>query len=161
MNISPDTARRSDFTIQGVVLSIPEPFLAGHVVTEGEASALNQLLAENVRNNLAEDVKESKEKGLSLDAIQKIVDDYVQEYEFGVRRIGFRTSDPVESAAREIALELAKRQARKAGKTLKDYGNEALRKDADEALADPVLGPKIRAKAERIAAERASALEDL
>jgi hypothetical protein len=154
MNVNTETPRR-EFTVQGVTLTIQEPFVEGHTVTAGEASALNQLLVENSRNNLADEVKEMKEAGKDPSEMQLVVDQYVAEYEFGVRRPGSRTSDPVEAAANEVAFELAKKFARKAGKTLKEIGNEQLRKDADELLADSTLGPRIRAKAEQIAAARA------
>ena len=87
------------------------------------------------------------------------LDEYVGEYEFGVRRGGLRETDPVEAAAREIALEFAKRAVRKSGKSLKDYGMDQLRTDAEAALNDPTLGAKIRAKAEGVAKARAEALD--
>ena len=158
MNISPDSEIRQ-FTVRGIKLNIPAPFSAGHTCTEGEASSLNQTLVENVRNNLAADIEESIKKGEAIDASQKMVDEYVQEYEFGVRRGGLRETDPVESAAREIALELAKRSVRKSGKSLKDYGMDQLRADAEAALNDPNLGAKIRAKAQAVAEARSAALD--
>jgi hypothetical protein len=158
MNISADMPIRP-FTVQGVELQIPEPFKAGHTCTEGEASSLNQTLVENVRNNLANDVAEALKRGEAAQQIQKLVDEYVAEYEFGVKRGGLRISDPIESAAREIAIEYAKRAVRKAGKVLKDYGMDQIRADAERALADPTLGPKIRAKAEQVAAAKAEALD--
>lgn len=158
MNIEPSSEIRP-FTVQGIKLNIPAPFAAGHTCTEGEASSLNQTLVENVRNNLAADIGESIKKGESLDVQQKMVDEYVGEYEFGVRRGGLRETDPVEAAAREIALEFAKRAVRKSGKSLKDYGMDQLRTDAEAALNDPTLGAKIRAKAEGVAKARAEALD--
>lgn len=158
MEISPSVETRP-FTVRGIKLNIPAPFAAGHQCSEGEASSLNQTLVENVRNNLASDIDESLKKSEPLDVQQKMVDEYVAGYEFGVRRGGLRETDPVEAAAREIALEFAKRAVRKSGKSLKDYGMEQLRADAETALNDPTLGTRIRAKAEAIAKARAESLD--
>lgn len=148
------------FTVQGITLQIPLPEISeGHVCTEGEASSLKQTFVENVRNNIAGDIKEMKEKGASENEMQNLINEYASEYEFNVRTGGFRVADPVEAAAREIALEYAKRVVRKSGKSLKDYGMDALRADAERALEDPNVGPKIRAKAEKVAAAKSEALE--
>lgn len=157
MQLSTDTR---PFTIQGVTLNIPLPAIeVGHACTEGEASSLKQTFVENVRNNLASEIKEAKEKGAAPDVLQKIVDEYCTEYEFGVRAGGVRLTDPVEAAAREIAIELAKRAVRKSGKSLKDYGMDQIRVDADGLLNDAVMGDKIRSKATAIAAARSEALD--
>lgn len=157
MNLSTETR---PFTVQGVTLNIPLPAIEeGHTCTEGEASSLKQTFVENVRNNLAAEIKEAKEKGSGPDVLQKIVDEYAAEYEFGVRAGGIRVTDPVESAAREIALELAKRAVRKSGKSLKDYGMDQIRADAENLLNDAVMSPKIRTKAQAIASARSEALD--
>jgi hypothetical protein len=81
-------------TIGGERFEVPMPYVAGHVCTEGEANALNQLLSENVRNNLASKAKDGK---LS----QADVDDYVASYQFGAK--GSFTANPIESMALAIA----------------------------------------------------------
>ena len=43
--------------IQGVTFNVPTPYAEGHVLATNEASALNQLLHENLRNNFASKVK--------------------------------------------------------------------------------------------------------
>ena len=50
---APTTASTDEITIAGQVFSVPVRYAAGHVLTEGEASALNQTYHENLRNNFA------------------------------------------------------------------------------------------------------------
>lgn len=114
--ISDSTARES-YTIAGKTFSIPMPFGAGHVLTDGEASQLNQVFAENVRNNLAAKIKEHTEAGtFDQDVMQGSVDDYCATYEFGVRTGGGRTGDPVVAEAMNIAREMVREAIKKQGK---------------------------------------------
>lgn len=77
---------RQELTIAGNTYTVMERYEEGMELTAGEASALNQTLRENVRNNL------SKKEGLT----QEQVDAYAVEYQFGIRVAGAgRTSDPV------------------------------------------------------------------
>lgn len=103
MNFDQSTPR-AELTIQGTEFTIPQPFVEGHSVTAGEASALNQLLAENTRNNFAGKMKIRAEKG-EAPYTQEDLDAYVAEYEFGVRRAGSGEArlSPVEREARRIA----------------------------------------------------------
>jgi hypothetical protein len=100
-----------NFTVQ-----VPQPYVAGaHELTEGEANALNQTIAENLSNNLRAKLVEGKTVGEGDNAkkvqyteaeAQKLVDDYLADYEIGVRRAGdgtARVTDPVEREARKIA----------------------------------------------------------
>ena len=90
-----ETARKS-ITIANVEYSIPQPFAEGHVCTGNEANALNQLLAENCRNNFAEKVKKAED----VKPTQEEFDAYVAGYEFGVRSV--TTKDPIEKEMRRI-----------------------------------------------------------
>lgn len=97
-------------TIQGLKFEVPEPYTAGHVLLENEASALNQTFAENIRNNCARSIvepaqEEAEANGteLDLEALQAAINEYASSYQFGVRTGGGRTTDPVERAAMEIA----------------------------------------------------------
>ncbi len=49
-------------TIQGANFNAPQPYDEGHVLTVNEASALNQVFAENLRNNFAARIKRSAEE---------------------------------------------------------------------------------------------------
>lgn len=159
MEISP-SAPRGTFTIQGIVLSIPQPFAEGHVCLSNEASVLNQTLAENMRNNCATKVEQLetklKESGITdPDAIkaeaQTLVDLYLAEYKFGVRRAGGRTLDPVEKEARGMVEDQIKAAIRAEGGKLKDY------EDIWDELIDQTLKdtPAFYAEAKKIVERRA------
>jgi len=94
-------------TIQGQTFKVPIRYAAGHPLTEGEASALNQTLHENLRNNFAKRVGEGVEAGIGVEVLQQQLDDYASEYQFGVRTGGggFR-GDPVMTLAMGSAREM-------------------------------------------------------
>lgn len=98
-------------TIQGTVFRVPVRYAAGHTLNDGEASALNQTLHENIRNNMAKRVAEGQEAGLPTETIQQQVDDYANDYAFGVRTGGggFR-GDPVMTLAMNMARDLVRNQ---------------------------------------------------
>lgn len=98
---------RQELTINGQTFTVMERYEEGHEITAGEASALNQTLRENVRNNL------SKKEGLT----QEQVDAYASEYAFGVRTAGVgRTSDPVMSEYMRLAKAKIKDMLKAKGK---------------------------------------------
>lgn len=102
MQFNSDTPRR-DVTIAGTVFQIPAPYVAGHPLTVGEASGMNQLLSENIRNNMQKTVADAITAGKTQADIQADIDKYVSEYEFGVRS-SRGPVDPVASEARKIVL---------------------------------------------------------
>ena len=128
---------RQTITIQGFEFEIPAPYAAGHQLTDNEASAFNQLFAENVRNNSAGGIKAATEaateagnpitqeslgdfkigEGDTAKSILDTVSDYAENYEFGARRTRTASEpvDPVQREAHRIAVD-AVRQA------LKDKG---------------------------------------
>lgn len=98
---------RQELTINKSTFTIMDRFEEGHECSAGEASALNQTLRENVRNNL------SKKEGLT----QEQVDAYAAEYAFGVRTPGAgRTSDPVMSEYMRLAKDKIKQMLKAKGK---------------------------------------------
>lgn len=96
-------------TIQKRSFKVPVRYAAGHTLTENEAAALNQTYWENLRNNFAGKVSDGNEAGLDDETLQKQLDDYAQDYQFGERRGGggFR-GDPVKTAAMAIAREMVR-----------------------------------------------------
>lgn len=135
-------------TIGGNQFTVYSRYEEGHELTAGEASALNQTLRENVRNNLA------KKEGLT----QADVDAYASEYQFGVRTPGAgRTADPVMAEF----MRLAKAKIREA---LKAKGKTA---DADaitaaaQSLATKPQGEAIMALAKQRVAEAQSVAADV
>lgn len=102
-------------TIAGKPFELPCPYAEGHTLTAGEASALNQVLHENVRNNMAKKVETGT-------AGQAEIDAYVQNYQFGVRTGGGGARrDPVQARAIEIAVTKVKAGLKKQGKNLNAY----------------------------------------
>lgn len=151
---------KTGFTIAGHMFQVAEPYAEGHVLTEGEADALNQTFRENVRNNLASDVTEAKKNGaIDLEALQKTIDDYANGYEFGVRGGGGgRIGDPVEQAAMEMARDMV-RESIKAHPTHKltnfkasditEYAKQVLEKNPQ--IRDAA---KVKVEAEQDAAKK-------
>ena len=155
--------------IQGREFEVPMPFEEGHVLTAGEASALNQVFAENVRNNFATRLKRweeardaAKAEGKEFsepEPSQEDLNKYMADYEFGVRRPGQRTStDPVETEALALALAKVKEAVLKQGKTLKEVGAEKLRELAADAVERV---PAFRERARQIVEARKAAAEGL
>jgi hypothetical protein len=162
MEIAENTPTR-ELTIAGKAFTVPAPFAEGQEVTlsAGIASQLNQVLAENVRNNLASKYEEKLD-----DLTQAVVDAYVADYEFGARSGGGgRVADPVEREAITIASGMVK-DAIRANEKLKlsDYKQSDITTLAKKLLAGP-KGDAIRSTAaENVARQRAVAsatLEEL
>lgn len=116
-------------TIAGTIYTAPSPYVAGHTVTEGEASALNQVLHENGRNNLARKAKDGT-------LTQADVDAYFATYQFGVRTGGGGARrDPIESKAMDIARDKVRDALKRGGKNLKDFTAAQITQAATQALA--------------------------
>lgn len=112
--ITPETPRTS-IMIAGENFNVPQPYKAGHVLTDNEAGSINQTYAENVRNNMAGKVKALKEAGtFAADVFQGTVDDYCDNYEFGQRTGGGRSGDPVKTEAMAITRDLVRQAISKA-----------------------------------------------
>lgn len=163
-NISDETPY-GDITIAGLQFQYPRPYSAGHELTEGEASALNQVFGENLRNNFAtkirgmiEDHKKAnqipEEEELSAgvldkDTLDNEFADYAAKYEFGVRSgpSGPRApADPVGKEAYRLAWTKVK-----AALVKKGYEVSKIAKEQKDALIKQALEkyPSIREEAER------------
>lgn len=122
-NGSAEAAPVSTITIQGLPFEVDRPYVAGtHELTAGEAHALNQTRAENLRNNFASVVRKAMEdyrkaNGLAEDAEVPVTEldkealdeqfaQYASEYEFAIGGGGGpRTPvDPIAREAQRIAL---------------------------------------------------------
>jgi hypothetical protein len=121
------TAPVSTITIQGLPFEVDRPYVAGsHELTAGEAHALNQTRAENLRNNFASVVRKAMDEyrkanslaedaevpvtELDKEALDEAFANYVSEYEFALGGGGGpRTPvDPVLREAQSIALKKVK-----------------------------------------------------
>ena len=162
------TVETTEITIQGLTFEVPAPYSEGHVLTAGEASALNQTLAENLRNNFAVNIKKAIAKyrevnkiadeveiaadKLDKDELDAELAKYATEYKFGVRKSGgTRTpKDPVEAEAQKIALIRIKAALAKKNIDVKSIDKERMAKLVADALEKY---PDIRESAARRVAE--------
>lgn len=139
--------------IGGLNFIVDQPFKEGHQLTTGEASAMNQLYEENIRNNLRNTVEKAKEEGKTEEEIQTtIVDPYCDKYEFGQRKGSRREADPVKREMRNIAIEAVKPAVAKAG-----YAWTTLSSEQKEAAIQKYLNMH-GVKIEEIAKTRLAAL---
>lgn len=142
MQFNSETARNA-ITIQGTEFTVPAPFAEGHTVTAGEASALNQLLAENVRNNFAGKIKAEQNKATEEGReprvfTQEELDAYVASYEFGVRQGGGTREaayPPEVREARRIAKEMIVNALKAKNLTIKSVDPERM-----EAMVSELSG---------------------
>jgi len=155
-----------EITIAGQTFSVSQPYEAGHAITEAEAKALNQVRAENVRNNMASKVKAAsdgtaKEGEPTAATIAAAVAAYDAAYIFNLASVGGgrKSSDPVEVEALRIARGTFADWATSKKTTVKAV-KERIGDDAYEAKlaeiaerADIVKEAKRRVKARQDAAE--------
>ena len=122
--------------IQGQTFRVPLRYAAGHSLTEGEANALNQTLHENLRNNFAKKVVEGKDAGVPQETLQQQLDDYANDYQFGVRTGGggFR-GDPVMTLSMNIAREVVRNAIKTKGMDTDDWPASRI-SQAAKALLD-------------------------
>lgn len=144
-------------TIQGTQFSIPMPFAQGHVLNEGEAAAMNQLFAENIRNNFAGKIKVAEEKKEARPG-QAELDAYCAEYKFGARGPGGPKLDPIEAEARRLAETAINEALKKKGIKLKDVPDEQMDGWIKEAVETQ---PQFRTTAKLLIEQRQAALEAL
>lgn len=168
----------TSITIQGLQFEVAQPFKAGHVLTEGEASQLNQVRAENVRNNFAGTIRKAIEEhrkantlpddaevpvsDLDKDELDEKLSKYDDEYVMGVRGgpSGPRTPvDPIQREANRIALEKVKTAVKKKGITLESVPKEKMASFVKQVLEKY---PEIIEEAKRrVSAASQIALESL
>lgn len=157
--------KMDSITIQGHDFTVAPRYSAGHVLTENEASTLNQTLFENLRNNFAKQVKDAKGEGeLSADALadlQSKLDAYAATYLFGVRSAsGPRApADPVGKEAFTIAKDAVKNAIRAKGFKPSDYSAEQIGDLAKQALEKN--RDRFYALANQRIAERAAIASDI
>lgn len=159
-----ETAMKT-ITVQGLSAEVSAPYVTGHTVTEAEAAALNQVRAENIRNNTAKFVKAAiKEadvegaENLPEDVVMKLLEDitkYDAEYEFNMASVGGgrASSDPVEVEAKKIARQMINAQLKADGRTVKSVDKDKY----DAAVAQVAAQEGIRERAAAAIKEREAA----
>lgn len=145
-------------TIAGESFTVNLPYAEGHTLTAVEAKALNQTRCENIRNNLAKQVKDLKEAGnFDQAAFQKVVSEYDSNYTFATPSAGGgrKTMDPVEKEARKLAREMIKAALERQGTKIGDVDKDALAAKIDE-VADM---PDVVKEAKAVVAKRTKLAE--
>lgn len=152
------------FQIQGLNFEISPKFAEGHTLAANEASALNQLLKENVRNNLSSKVASTVEEAGGIEnltdeirsSLQDMVTSYAAEYEFGVRRGGGgggAPKDPVHARALKLAKERVRAAIKAKGWKVSDVEASEITRLASAAIEkDPQYIAVAKAQLEEEAA---------
>lgn len=161
---NPDTTATLEITIQSQSFLVPHRYVAGEIVlTEGEAHALQQVYAENLRNNFATQMKKRADEiadaqAKNLDVIpeplgQADLDAYVAGYNFGIRTSGGIAVNPVEAEEARLAVAAIKVALTQRGQTWKGKTEEE-----QNAMVEKVVGSgRFRAEAEAIVAAKRAA----
>jgi len=156
-----------EITIAGQTFAVLQPYAEGHTITEAEAKALNQVRAENVRNNMASKVKAAaegtaKEGEPTADNIVDFVSAYDAAYVFTLASVGGgrKSTDPTEVEALKIARGIFADFVASKKLTVKAV-REKIGEDAYEAkLAEIALRDEVVKEAKRrVKARQASAEE--
>jgi len=133
-------------TIQTKTFTVYKPFAEGHPCNGPEAGVLNQIIAENLRNNFASIVKKAIDDGSFDQAkMQAKLDEYFESYNFGERR-GRGPADPVERETLNIAKDIVKSALREKGHKLADVATEDINRLAEKLAAEQ---PEITKEAKR------------
>lgn len=143
--------------VQGHMFLAPAPYAEGMTINASEASALNQVFGENLRNNFAAQMKRASNEGRELPG-QPEFDAYASSYEFGQRRIRIASAkDPIATTERQLATQMVKDAL-----SAKGYKWADLDKDQREALVQRVVEKgSVRAQAEQIVAAKRQAADSL
>jgi hypothetical protein len=149
-------------TIQGHSFDATQPYAAGHTITEAEAKALNQVRAENLRNNFASKIKAAQGEAEALteeqlSTLRSEFATYDAEYEFTLASVGGgkRETDPVQAEAKRIAKSVVVAKLKSKGKTLKDVDADTLA----NAIAKIAESEGVQKMAKKNVAERSKAAE--
>lgn len=154
-------------TIAGHEFPVSQPYVAGHAITEAEAKALNQVRAENIRNNMASKVKaayaeeDRKEDDPTPETIGALVAEYDAAYEFTLASVGGgkRPTDPVEVEALRIARELFAAAISKKGITVKAFRERFTEEVYQAKLAEIAERETVVKEAKRRVKERQAQAE--
>jgi len=137
---------RVPFTVAGQNATIKTPYKEGHQLTALEADALNQTWRENIRNGVANKVKESVKAKAGSEVIQKIVDEYAEKYQFSKR--GGQRLDPVRAEAKRLAKMQIDKKLAECGMSKKEFAAY------DDRVAKLMQHPKILEIAKSVVAQR-------
>lgn len=156
-----------EITIAKHVFTVSQPYAAGHVVTEAEAKALNQVRAENIRNNMASKVAiaygDAPTEEITAETIGQIVADYDAAYVFTLASVGGgrKPTDPVETEALRMARQTLTDALRKKGTTLKAVTEASGKDKIDAKIAEIAAREDIRKAAKKAVEQRNKQADDI
>lgn len=123
-----------EITVQGIVVSVATPYAAGHVITEAEAKALNQVRAENIGNNVRKAIMDLIESAGGKEALtdehkaeaQRIVSEKDATYEFTLASVGGGREpvDPLTKECRAVAKSFLSAKLKEKNMTQKQYAEQ-------------------------------------
>jgi hypothetical protein len=123
-----------EITVQGIIVTVSAPYLAGHVVTEAEAKALNQVRAENIGNNVRKAIQDLIEAAGGKDNLsdedreeaQAIVAAKDDAYQFTLASVGGgrEPADPLGKECRAVAKAWLSGKLKEKGITQKQYAEQ-------------------------------------
>lgn len=152
---------KRNIRIQDVTVEVNAPYSAGHTLKAREATALNQVRAENIANNVRTQVKELiAEHGADAGPhVQEVVKAYDAKYDLE-RAPATRTSmDPVTREALAIARQTVKDHLIANGKKLADYREGTAKERYDAEVKRISQLPKVVQGARAAVAARAKPAE--
>jgi hypothetical protein len=153
--------------IGGVLVTVSQPYVEGHVCTPAEAKALNQTRTENISNALRKKIQDlgtaaENEEGKTfyqftdeaLAQAAQMVAEYDAEYVFTLASVGGgrRAIDPLEKECIAIARQAISAELKKKGVKLKDLPEGKM----DEFIEQYKDNDKIVALAKKRIKERES-----
>ena len=119
-------------SIYGQELAVPQPYAAGHTLTEIEAKVLNQTFAENIANNQRKNIKAALDGGEGAPTLAEAIagfNEYAASYAFTEAAAGGggrkSTMTPLEKEARKIATALVMKHLKDSGRKKSDVDAEA------------------------------------
>jgi len=137
-------ANEKQITVQGVEVTVNQPYAPGHTLNEAEAKALNQVRAENIGNNVrAAITKLMKDAGVEAptDEIktkaQELVTAKDAEYVFTLHNVsaGRKSQTPLEAECTRLARDYVNGKIKDKGLTIKAW-KESKGDNADEQYAE-------------------------
>lgn len=152
-------SNRGQITVNGKLFYVPQPYSPGpYELNEGEAHALNQTLAENLRNNFASMMKRAAEEENPRELTQEDMDRYAETYKFGKRGGGGgRIADPFQQERKKLATGAVNKWLRDSGRKIKDVPEEQYALLVTKAIESGRFDEQAR----RIVEARQSAAADL
>jgi hypothetical protein len=136
-----EAGKTQQLAIDKIVFTASAPYSEGDTINESEASALNQLRAENLRNNFRKKVAAASEAGggtISDEAMKALLaefSEYDAKYEFAGRRGPRASLDPVLKEAQNLARSKIREALRKKKQDPKNLPEGAMDKLVADLLA--------------------------